>query len=93
MGVKQPEAHLDHQKVKGMAAKSNDLMGHLRVCRFNHTMEICSSAPANPIQLDIMDRLFYEVGAAGEGGESLRIVSRSKLPKVWEKLVRQFSTF
>lgn len=85
MGVKQPEAHLDHQKVKGMAANSNDLMGHLRVCRFNHTMEICSSTPANPIQLDIMDRLLYEVGAAGKG---VVTDSRSKLPKVWEKLVR-----
>lgn len=63
MGVKQPEAHLDLQKVKGMGAKSNDLMGHLRVCRSNHTMEIGSSTPANPIQLHIMDSLFYEVGA------------------------------
>lgn len=77
MGVKQPEAHLDLQKVKGIAAKSKDLMGHLRVCLSSHTMEICSSAPANTIELHIVDKLMRGVQ------EGTDIVSRSKLPKVW----------
>lgn len=54
VGVKQLEAHLDLQKVKDMAAKSNDLMGHLRFASLI-TQWIRSSAPANPVQLYIID--------------------------------------
>ncbi len=53
VGVKQLEAHLDLQKVKGMAAKSNDLMGHLRFASLI-TQWRSAAAPANPVQLHII---------------------------------------